>query len=217
MYICSSDYTTATDQMQLYMQATQLLGNKPTFLTMGNHECTETTICTVGSSDGRFMAFMDALSGANISNQPYYSVDVTTNAGLARFVVVADNAWDSTQSSWLQSTLADADARAKYTFIMRHHPMDNVDLTAFQDIATMIRAHKYTILFTGHTHEYKLDLGNDPLGHTIVVGIGGAPFNGSGTYYGYGTVEQRVDDNLAVRIFDQATGNQTAAFTVSPQ
>jgi hypothetical protein len=197
-----------------------MLGSKPTFMTMGNHECAEMRICTTGGGgNNNFTAFMNALSQAQIATEPYYTVDVNTGAGLARFVFIADNAWDQTQSGWLEQTLSDADANAKYTFVMRHHPIANNDLQQFVDINTIIQKHKYALFFTGHTHEFKHTIADDPqnLGRVMVMGIGGAqPFDGLGSYFGYGTVEQLLNGNLVIRVYDVSSGNQMVTFTVGP-
>ena len=62
-----------------------------------------------------------------------------TGSGLAVFIVIADDVWDSTQSSWLTTQLNDADTHAKYTFVSRHHPIGNTDYPDFQTIDNVVR------------------------------------------------------------------------------
>ena len=221
MFVCQNGtQAMATGQMNLFMSAAAKFANKPTFLTLGNHDCvsmTNPSYCKVGGfTTPNFTAFLNAL--APVSSQPYYSFDVQTQSGLARFVVIADNAWSSAQQTWLTQTLADADAKAKYIFLFRHHPLDNTDMPDFQTISGIIKTVKHrTMTFTGHTHEFKLDTFNDASGRTVVIGNGGAPLTQNFTWYGFGTVEQLQNGNLAIRLIDQATGNQMGAFTISPQ
>jgi hypothetical protein len=208
-------FTTAADQMQNYIDAATLLG-KTVFMTMGNHECSgsASTLCSSTGSLGsnpNYTAFMNAMKP--ISTKPYYRFDVTTSSGLAVFLVVADDAWDSTQQSWLTQQLTDADAHAKYTFVSKHHPDGNTDHPEFQQIYDLVTAHKYTLFLTGHSHLFKRQY-NDP--RAMVIGCGGAPLAG-GNFFGYGTALQGTDDRIYVTIYDQSTGNAVDQFNVGPQ
>jgi hypothetical protein len=206
----------AASQMSDYLSAAAKLG-RPVLMTMGNHECS-TSLSGSGcggscSSDYKCGAFLNALQP--ISNKPYYRYDVMTGSGLAVFLVVADDAWNSTQQTWLTQQLTDADAHAKYTFVSKHHPDGNTDRPEFQQIYDLVKQHKYTLFLTGHSHEYKRQVG-DP--RAIVMGLGGAPFdNPNQMYWGYGTVMQCPDDHMYVKIYDQATGNVKDSFSVPPQ
>ncbi len=217
MFACSSNSKYADDQMNLYMTASHSLP-KTTFLTMGNHECRASMICS-NNGDVNYAAFLSAL--APISKTPYYSFDVQTSAGLATFVIVADNAWSNAEQTWLENTLSTADKKAKYTFIARHHPIDNTDLPNMMTEWQIIQKHKYSIFFTGHTHEYKHDVALDPSRRTVRLGAGGAPLavppNGDGYFYGYGTVLQGLDGHLYVTIYDESNGNIIDAWNVPPQ
>lgn len=211
----TQDLATAREQMQDYITAADLLG-KTVFMTMGNHECSgeSSALCTLGSygNNANYTAFLDALKP--VASKPYYRFDVMTKSGLAVFLVVADDVWDSAEQSWLTQQLTDADARAKYTFVAKHHPDGNTDHPEFQTIYNLVRAHKYTLFLTGHTHEYKHQY-NDP--RALVMGVGGAPLAGNATYFGYGTVLQGADDRIYVSVFDQSTGNAVDSFDVGPQ
>jgi hypothetical protein len=206
----------AAGNMASYTTATAMLG-KPVFMTMGNHECTKSSSSDCGSgacgTDYKCSAFLDALKP--ISTLPYYRVDVMTNSGKAVFLVVADDAWDSTQQTWLTNQLNDADKNAKYTFVSKHHPDQNVDQPYFQTIYNLVTSHKYTLFLTGHSHEYKRQR-NDP--RAVVMGLGGAPFdNPNQMWWGYLTVMQCPDDKMYVTVYDQATGMAKDTFSVPPQ
>lgn len=215
VFVCQGDLSVANAQMNLYMQAARKLG-KTLFMTMGNHECSDSAVCIAGALEKpQFQAYMAAL--APISALPYYSVDVQTSLGLARFVFVADNSWSDTQKTWLEATLADADTRARYTFVMRHHPLGDSDFSLSSTIEAVIRAHKYTLLLTGHSHTFRVDTDHDPSGRAFVIGTGGAPLRSGSTWYGYGIVEQQPDGDLALRVYDEASGVQMYATTITPQ
>jgi hypothetical protein len=200
-------------QMLQYTTAAHLFG-QTVFMTMGNHECSgeSSALCSLSSygSNTNYTAFMNAMKP--LASVPYYRFDVQTSSGLAVFVVVADDVWDATEQSWLETQLSDADAHAKYTFVSKHHPYGNMDHTEFPTIYLAVTKHKYTLFLTGHTHEFKRQ--TDP--RAIVVGIGGAPLDFS-NYWGYGIVQQNPDDTLTVTVYDQATGAAMDTFSVGPQ
>jgi hypothetical protein len=213
MYVCNNDAAEAATQMGYYTAAAQTLG-KVTFMTMGNHECAGGGICLSGSTDANSTTFAKAL--APISPLPYYSVDIATEGGKATFVFVADNAWSATQQQWLEATLARADGEARYTIVARHHPVDNTQLQNPAGLQ-IIRAHKYSLLLTGHSHTYSHDTWQDPSGRTLRLGTGGAPLAQGSPFYGFGTVTQGPDGALTVAVYDQATGNIQDSFAVPPQ
>ena len=66
------------------------------------------------------------------------------------------------------------------------------------------------------THEYKRDNYLDPSGRSLRMGAGGAtPLVGN--FYGYGTVQQGMDDKLYVTVYDVASNMPQETFSVSPQ
>ncbi len=211
MYVCNNSLATATDQMNLYMQAVHRFSGT-WFMTMGNHECWHGP-CPVGSLNANYLAFMSKLSP--ISPKPYYSFNVHTAAGRATFVVIADNSWDAAQATWLEQTLADADLHAAYTLVVRHHPEGDVTVPTNADSIAIIRLHKFALLLTGHDHDYKhmtTDQGRD-----LVMGIGGAPLLASGaTYNGYAMVDQLANGRLQVTVYDVATHLQQDQWSVPP-
>jgi hypothetical protein len=210
MYVCNNDPTDAQTQMGLYMAATKHYTGT-WFMTMGNHECTGTP-CLAGSTNANYQAYMAAL--APISTKPYYRVDVQTSKGLVSLVVVADNAWDSTQASWLQSTLTATDTQATYTLVARHHPIGDSSVSTNSEIEQMVLSHKFSLFLTGHSHEYRHSTSNG--GRSIVLGIGGAPLLASGSFHGYALVEQQASGQLAVSVYDIATNMMVDSWSVGP-
>src|SRR5205807_1332255 len=101
MFVCNGSLSEARTQMADYSAAMQRYGGA-WFMAMGNHECSRTP-CGLTSTSANYVAFMEALSP--VSSTPYYSINVETSLGRATFVFVADNAWSSAQSTWLDSTL----------------------------------------------------------------------------------------------------------------
>jgi hypothetical protein len=215
----ASNLSDARGCMADYASAAALLG-KPVFMTMGNHACAATFNNDCGfagaaTSDPKMQAFMESLQTVSGQTSPYYRFDVMTQSGLAVFIVVADDAWNSTQQTWLTQQLNDADAHAKYTFVSKHHPDGNTDQPTFQQIYDLVKMHKYTLFLTGHSHEYKRQY-TDP--RAVVMGLGGAPFdNPNQMWWGYLTAMQCPDDRIYVNVYDQATGNVQANFNVLPQ
>ncbi len=206
MFVCNHSVAEAQQQMGYYMSGVAQ-GPSPFFMTMGNHECGVGT-CLPGSTDANFSTYMAALGRP----KPWYAIDVQTAAqGLARFVFVADDAWGSEQAAWLESTLAEADSKAKYTIVARHHPMTG-GRTGAGDLVATIEKHKYTLLLTAHTHTYAR--GSDHGGRAPIIGIGGAP--GSAPP-GFATVLQESDGRLTFVLRD-VTGNPVGtSWSVTPQ
>src|SRR5205085_7252709 len=106
-----------------------------------------------------YTAYNEALASLSQQALPYYKVDVQTRLGLARLVFIADNWYDSTAQSWVENTLSDADAHAKYTIIVKHHPIAEtvgslrIGPTWSYNLITSGR-HKYTLVLTAHAHDY---------------------------------------------------------------
>jgi hypothetical protein len=216
----ASSASQAQANMASYESAAALLG-KPVFMTMGNHECAtsfDAQDCGYSgalTSDYKLKAFMTSLKNMTGATSPYYRFDVMTGTGKAVFLVVADDAWDATQQTWLTQQLTDADSSAKYTFVTKHHPDGNTDQPQFQQIYDLVTSHKYTLFMTGHSHEYKHQYSDH---RAVVMGLGGAPFdNPNQHWWGYLTVMQCPDDHIYVTAYDQATGNPQDTFNVPPQ
>jgi hypothetical protein len=213
----ASSNSEATACMQDYTSAAALLG-KPVFMTAGNHECSQSfNNGSCGSSfttDSKGSAFMAALTQTIGATEPYYRFDVMTNSGKATFIVIADDAWDTTQSNWLTAQLTDADTNSKYTFVSKHHPLGNTDQPFFPTIYSTVTSHKYTLFLTGHTHEYKHQYSDH---RSVVMGAGGAPLQPTQTWNGYLTAMQCPDDHIYVTVYDSATGSMMDSWNVPPQ
>jgi hypothetical protein len=151
---------------------------------------------------------------APVAKSPYYSFDIHTAHGLASFVIVADNAWDSAQASWLDQTLAAADQKATYTIVARHHPEGDSSVSTNSASMQIIRNHKFALFLTGHNHSYKhmtTDNGRD-----LVLGTGGAPLVAGGAFHGYAIVDQQMDGTLKLSVYDVTNGMLQDTWSVGP-
>ncbi len=206
-YMFASMQSSVTAQVQLFNQAKANYTAGPVYLTMGNHECTGLTAsnCPNLNETPNVQAFMQMVpSGVT---KPYYRIDVNTPMGNAKLLFIAANAWDSTQQSWLQTQLADA---TTYTFVMRHEPPNDTQAPGVGPSETLIAGAPYTLEMLGHTHEY-----NHIDTQHVISGNAGAPLS-SGNGYGLLIVEQLVNGNINVTEIDEASGNATDSWTVSP-
>ena len=210
-WVCNHDLASARGQMKQYRDAVAAFDG-PWFYTMGNHECGMggEANCAGREDDPTYRAYLETV--AAVSPLPYYSFDVQTAHGLARFVVVADNAWDAAQSAWLEKTLAAADAGAAYTFIARHHPVSG-HLTGNAEIVSAIRRHKYSLILTAHLHWYAHDWNDGFGGRSVVVGLGGANTGN----VGFGAVAQGEDGALTFVRYDGFGNPAGDAWTVPPR
>ncbi len=207
MFVCNGDLAEARLQMGYYMAAVARYPGT-FFMTQGNHECQHPP-CYLGSTNANYVAFNEASSTVFCGQsscipavKPYYTFDVNTSLGLARFVIIADSSWDSAQQSWLETTLAEADTKARYTLVARHHPEGDTSIATNPDIMSIVRAHKFSLFLAGHTHTYKH--GTSDGGRDLVLGIGGAPLISTGTFNGFAMVDQQANGNLKVSVYDLA-------------
>ncbi len=211
MYVCNGSLPTATDQMNLYMGAVHRFAGT-WFMTMGNHECFHGP-CLLGSTNANYVAYMQAL--APIATKPYYSFNVETAQGRATFVVIADNAWDTAQETWLKGVLTDADAHARYTIVARHHPEGDTTVTSNPISMGIVRQHKFALLLTGHNHSYRHQTTDN--GRDLVLGTGGAPLLAAGSdFNGYAMIDQQTNGNLQVTVFNVAGDLQQDQWAVGP-
>ena len=206
--------TVAGTQMDLYMGAranyTGLF-----FPVMGNHECTGYTAsnCGSGNADGitkNYTAFVSTLLAPINQSLPYYSIrfDAPDGSYTAKLVVIAANAWDSTQASWLDGALSQP---TTYTFVMRHEDRTANTAPGVTPSETIIKKYPLTMRIVGHTHtyhHYASDL-------EVVCGNGGAPLT-SGTNYGYGVVERLADGNVQFTEYDYQSSSVIDQFRVKP-
>jgi len=210
MYVCNQSAGEAQEQMRLYTNAVAQ-GPSTFWMTMGNHECGNDVApfwCCGGRGDANFDAYMAALRRP----LPYYSTEVRTSLGAARFVVIADDSWDAAQADWLETTLSAADSAAAYTIVARHHPMTGSGSGNPRIVAAIAR-HKYSLILTAHSHLYAHDPQNFG-GRSAVVGVGGVP---TSSLPGFATVLQNEDGSLTF-VRRDANGNPLdVPWTVSPQ
>jgi hypothetical protein len=140
---------------------------------------------------------------------PYYVFHSNAPDGswTAKFVVVACNAWDTTQSNWLKTALSE---QTTYTFVIRHEGTTATTAPCVTPAGTIINAHPLTLLIVGHTHTYA-HYASD---HEVIVGNGGAPLT-SGTNYGYALVSRRASDGaIVLTAYDYQSGAQLDQFAV---
>lgn len=237
MFATSSQATSpggnALIQIQNYIQAMKGFSGQ-VFPTMGNHECTGYTAsnCGTSGSDGitdNYLTFIQTLLGAcgiNSTNQPtlanqeaYYSFKVSSSAGVspawtAKFVMVAANAWDSNQASWLSQVMAET---TTYTFVIRHESYQDdggasSNLPGDQGASDATIANfPYTALLVGHTHEYKQSVsGTNQI--EMIVGNGGAQTATSGSQGpGYAIVTQLSNGNVTISQYEAGSPNAAVA------
>jgi hypothetical protein len=211
--IGTGDYMFADNASAVSQQVAQLLSaeqpfRKFVFRTMGNHECTGASAsnCPNGTETPNMRAFMMQL--IPFSPQPYYSFDVQTSKGDAKFVFVAANAWSSAQRNWLEAELS---RPTTYTFVMRHEQFGNNQAEGAIASDPIIHAHPFTIALYGHVHDYERISTNE-----VISGNGGAPSRTAGGYYGFLLIEQRADGNIQVTEIRQDNGQQADRWAVTP-
>jgi hypothetical protein len=195
-------------QLQLYIQARSNFSNLM-FPTMGNHECTGATASNCASTTtNNFDNYMSMILAPLQKNLPYYVINVNATDGswTSKFVFVAANAWDSTQSSWLSSTLSQT---TTYTFIVRHERSVTTTAPGVSPSQKIIEQNPYTALIVGHTHTYTTITNKQ-----LVVGNGGAPVTG-GVNYGYVIARQRSDGAIVFQEKDYQSGAVNDTFALN--
>ncbi len=205
-------------QIQLYHNAQQVYPGI-VFHALGNHECTGYTKsnCGSGNSDGvtnSFTAFMNAWVTPLGHSEPYYALSFAGQDGnwTAKIVLVAPNAWDSTQSSWLTTELQ---KQTTFTFVVMHEPPSTTNCPNEQLAESIVRKYPLTLEINGHTHEFRFNTGSSGYGGSssvfVIVGNGGAPLSGGS--YGYATVSQISDTQVVFSQFDYNAPNATPTKT----
>jgi hypothetical protein len=204
--------STATEQIGILMKARAEYSGA-FFPAMGNHECTgaDDSNCGPGTNYGttpNMQAFLTGMLGPIQKTLPYYSfrIDAMDGSWTSKFVVVAPNAWDSAQSTWLTSAMGE---KTTYTFIIQHEPSTSTGNPAGQAAAdAIIGTFPFTLYIEGHSHEYK-----HPLRQEVVFGNGGAPPTVTGQSYGFGTFQRRASDGaIVVDAVDYMTGATDPSF-----
>ena len=215
-YMFASTFKTQQQaQLNLYMTARGAFSGL-LYPAMGNHECTGATDsnCGPGARDGvtaNMTDFITTMLHPIGVSTPYYEEHfaATDHSWTAKLVVVACNAWSTTQSSWLTTALSEA---TTYTFVVRHESADALTSTPTPpctESQTIINAHPLTLLIVGHTHTYR-HYASD---REIIVGNGGAPLT-TGMNYGYVIVSRNASGTLTVTAYDYMTHAVLDTFTI---
>ena len=214
MFASTSGHTQQS-QLDMYMQA-RMAYTGLQYPAMGNHECTGATDsnCGPGSRDGitvNMSDFVTTMLNPIGVTQPYYSEQFTAadNSWTAKLVVVACNAWSTTQGTWLTNELAKT---TTYTFVVRHEGNDSLTSTPTPpcgDSQSIISSHPLTLLIAGHTHKYAHYASDKE----IIVGNGGAPLV-SGGNYGYVIITRNTNGTLKVTAYDYMTNAVVETFTI---
>ncbi|MGH7329958.1 MAG: hypothetical protein ACREJX_16555, partial [Polyangiaceae bacterium] len=143
----------AAPQLNLYLTAQAQFKNVA-FPAMGNHECTGATDsnCATKPTENSD-AFMSQMLAPLGQTKPYYSINVNAsdNSWTSKFVFIAANAWDNTQSTWLDTTLSQA---TTYTFIIRHEPTQANTAPGVTPSDAILGRYPYTMKIVGHSHTY---------------------------------------------------------------
>jgi len=210
MYAAPGSATSANQQLALYLGARAKYSGV-VFPVMGNHECTggDTSNCGTGNTNGittNYTAFLTKLLAPISKTLPYYTftIKAADSSWTAKFVVIAANAWDSTQSAWLTTTLA---TPTTYTFVFRHESATSSPLAPGVAPSEAIMAqHPYTLSIVGHTHSFF----HGKNAREATIGNGGAPL--SSKNYGYGIFSQRADGAIVGDMIDYQSGNADGLF-----
>jgi hypothetical protein len=205
-YQFANTATAADAQLKAYATAMAAFDAGPVFAAMGHTECDGATedSCPDGGTP-EFDAYWNELVAPLGKTAPYYSfhVDAVDGTWTSKFVLLACNAWDSTQKAWAISELAEP---TTYTFVVRHEPADATTSPCYTDTQTLLAPYPQAVLLEGHTHTYQ------HLGQEVVVGNAGSPLSGT-VDYGYLTVEQQADGGLVVTAYDYSTQAVVDQFT----
>ncbi len=203
--------TQAAAQLNLYLGARGTYAGVQ-FPAMGNHECTGATAsnCGNGNVDGltnNFNQFMSLMMSPLGITSPYYLLNVNApdNSWTAKFVFVAGNAWDDTQSAWFDAALS---VTTTYTFVVRHESASANTAPGVTPSEAIMQNHPYTLSIVGHSHEYE-HTSSRP--REVIIGNGGAPLAGNQDY-GYGIVTQRGDGSLQVDMYDYISNQPDLQF-----
>ena len=205
----------AASQISTYMTARKSYPGM-LFPAMGNHECTGATAsnCGTGNTDGitnNYTAFVNQMLSPIQKTSPYYSIAIAANdnSWTAKLVFVAGNAWDSAQSSWLSTTLAQ---KTTYTFVVRHESSTATTAPGVSPSESIIKQYPLTLEIVGHSHEY-----NHPSSREVIIGNGGAPI-ATNQNYGYAIVQQLTNGNIQVDMYDYQSNTKDSSFefNVSP-
>ncbi len=226
-YQYTSNNGNAAIQIGDYASAMKLFSG-PIFPAMGNHECNGYTKsnCGQGNVDGlttNLTEFERQMLGPIGQSQPYYSIPFQAADGswTAKIVVVAANAWDDAQASWLDQALS---PETSYTFVVRHEPSSATTAPGVGPSDAILAKHPYTLLLVGHSHEYDHPAAGGSGSYCncdyreLIVGNGGAPMSSyNGSTYGFAIVTRASDGTLSVQQYDYSSNAPSGIqFSVTP-
>jgi hypothetical protein len=198
--------TQGASQLDLYLAARAKFPGV-LFPALGNHECTGATTsnCPPPSTNTNYGAFTSKLLAPIGRTLPWYSfrVDAIDGSWTAKFVMVAPNAWNAEQASWLSTTMKEP---TTYTFVVRHEPAAANTAPGTTPSQTILDANPYTLLIVGHTHTYARKSTRE-----VIFGNGGAPITGT-AHFGFGLFTMRADHAIQVDMIDADTGAPDLAF-----
>jgi hypothetical protein len=203
---------TVDNQLDLYLHARGQFTNA-VFAAMGNHECTGATASNCGpqSASGitiNYAEFLKRMLNPLGITQPYYAYmfHATDNSWTAKVVFIAANAWNATQSAWLDTTLA---MPTTYTFVVRHESSQTTDTPGVTPSEAIIAKYPFTFRIVGHTHTYSKSVPSKEM----IVGNGGAPPS-SGMNYGYVIVERLASGDIQISEYDYSTNAMRDQFRI---
>ncbi|MGC2029848.1 MAG: hypothetical protein WA642_07500 [Steroidobacteraceae bacterium] len=204
-YAFSSDGAKATESQQLSMYlAARGRFTGQFYPAMGNHECTGqlTSNCGPGNPDGTtsiYTAFMSLMLYPLRITLPYYEINLVAQDGswTAKIVVMAANAWNSAQATWLDQTLAQP---TTYTFVVRTESAFESIAPGFTPSEAIINRHPFTLEINGQPYTYAYY----PTQREVIVGNGGAPLSAP-VDYGFAILERLASGVLQFSEYDYQT------------
>jgi hypothetical protein len=213
--IATGDYIFATatgnhgaPQLAKFVTAARQFSG-PVFAAMGNQECNGYTSdnCAGVTNNNNYQAYLSSLVTPLGLPRPYYAfrVGAADQSWTAKFIVLACNAWDTTQRSWLQTEMS---SPTTYTFVVRHEPSASTTAPCVPGSDAVLQQYPYTMLLVGHSHTYSASPGT----RVLLVGNGGAP---SSTTYGFAVVEQ-APQGFFVTEYDWSTGVPVSSALFAP-
>jgi hypothetical protein len=180
------------------------------FHAMGNHECMTASAsnCPEENESPNVAAYKKML--IPFSEHSWFSFEVLTSHGTARFVFTSTNAWDDErQGRWLRSVLQKP---ADYTFVIQHASdyFSGAETPGAADALEIARQYPVTLFIFGHAHLYRRPGPNE-----LIIGTGGGTLNGDGRFHGFAMIDQLPDGNIRATVYDTA-GRARDTWTVSP-
>jgi hypothetical protein len=208
----SPNGTSAAPQFDLYLGARAAFSGQ-VFAALGNHECTGFTAsnCGPGSKDGapvNYTTFLDKMVKPLGVDVPWYRVQYAAQDGswTAKVVVIAANAWNPQQESWLEAALTEP---TTYTFVVRHESSFAQNAPGVAPSQAIVARHPLTMLIAGHTHTYEHHQGS----REVIVGHGGAPLTSS-VNYGYVVARRQADASVRFTAYDYQSHAVVDTFAV---